>query len=199
LALAFGLSTLITCAATGATPPPGPLDFKGVRLGMTLAAWKALPFPGSTSSRARPVCTDGADAISSGLLPARSDLSAETVVCAYFSQYGRFMLPDPVALGPRIVTRRLRFTFEDGRLSAIEYRTSVNAYDDLAARLNTRYGPSARLTRDSVKTSAGAYPRVRRTWQAPDGQIELIDPVAPYTDLSLRLSVPQAARHGRAS
>jgi hypothetical protein len=168
---------------------------------MTLDAWKALPFSGSSSSQARPVCTDGTQTISSGLLPARSDLNAGAVVCGYFIEYGRFTLPEPVALGPRIVTKRLRFTFEGGRLSAIEYRTSVNVYDDLVARLNARYGPSSRLVRDSVKTSAGDYPRVRRTWQAPDGQIELIDPVAPYTDLSLRLSVPQGAtpRHGRAS
>lgn len=197
IAAASLAGALIPRLASAATAP-NPMAFKGVQLGMSLEAWKALPFPGLAPGRAKPVCTDRPGA-AGGLLSTSSAQTPDTVVCAYFSQYGRFTLPEPVALGPRIQAKRLRFTFQAGRLTTIEYRTSADRYDDLTARLNALYGPPTKLIRDTVKTEAGPFPRVRQTWRGPQGQIELVDPVQPYTDLSLRLTSAAGAAHGRAS
>ena len=181
--LAGALIPYRASAATG----PDPMAFKGVQLGMSLDAWKSVPFPGLSPGRVLPVCSDRPGA-ASGLLSTSSAQKAGVVVCAYFSQYGRFTLPEPVALGPRIQAKRLRFTFQAHRLASIEYQTSTDRYDDLTARLNALYGPPTTLIRETIKTEAGPFARVRQTWKSPQGQIELIDPVQPYTDLSLRLT-----------
>jgi len=193
------LMLMAALATSGATLAPAPdgLDLTGVRLGMTREAWKALPFPGVSSGRVEPVCSDDPEAPQNGFFSVAIDRVAGVVVCGYRTRYGRFSLPQPIELGP-LQVRRLRFAFIKGRLSSIEYRTSVDAFNDLMTRLTARYGPPARLVRDNVRTELGAFPRVRQTWNTSRGRIDLVDPVQPFTDLSVRLSA-QDPSAGRAS
>lgn len=192
LALRSGLMIAAALATVSANAPPAPdgLDLAGVHLGMALQAWKALKFPGATSARVGPVCSDEPAVATDRLLPAATDLKAGVVICGYLSRYGRFRLPQTINLGPTLQARHLRFTFVSGRLSSIEYRASVDAFDDITARLTARFGPPNKLARDSVRTELGAFPRVREIWSTSRGQIELVDPVPPYTDLSVRLGAP---------
>jgi len=200
LALRLGLmigAALATVSASAAPAPDG-LELAGVHLGMTRQAWEVLKFPGATSARVGPVCSDEPAIATDRLLPAATDLKAGVVVCGYLSRYGRFRLPQVINLGPRLQVRHLRFTFVRGRLSSIEYRASIDVFDDINGRLTARYGSPAKLARDSVRTELGAFPRVRETWRTSRGQIELVDPVQPFTDLSVRLgALGQPA--GRAS
>ncbi len=200
LALRSGLMIGAALATVSASAPPAPdgLDLAGVHLGMTRQAWKTLKFPGATSARVEPVCSDEPATATGGLLPAGTDLKAGVVVCGYLSRYGRYYLPQVISLGLRLQARHLRFTFVNGRLSSMEYRASVDAFNDLTARLTARYGPPTKLVRDTVRTELGAFPRVRQTWRTSRGQIELVDPVQPFTDLSVRLAAPGQPA-GRAS
>ena len=190
-------AALATAGATVAPAPDG-LDFAGVHIGMTQNAWKAAPFPGAPSSRVEPVCSDDAAATAGLVAATASARRAGVVICAYMSHYGRFRLPQAIDLGPGLQARRLRFTFVKGRLSSIEYRASADAFNELTTRLTGRYGPPRNLIRDAVKTELGAFPRVRQTWRTPRGEIDLVDPVQPFTELSVRLTgAPPPA--GRAS
>jgi hypothetical protein len=192
------LAAAAATAAASPAPAPSGLDLPGVRLGMTPDEWRALPFPGASPARVEPVCSDDPSAPANGYFSTAIVRGPGIVVCGYRTRYGRFSLPQPIELGPKLEVRRLRFTFVKGRLSSIEYRASTNAFNDLTARLTTRYGPPTKLVRDSVRTELGAFPRVRQTWNTSRGQIELVDPVQPFTDLSVRLSTPGLSA-GRAS
>jgi hypothetical protein len=92
----------------------------------------------------------------------------------------------------------MRFTFVQGRLQSIEYHVSTDVFDDLTHRLSARYGQPSRLVRDSVRTEAGVFPRVRESWNTPRGVLEVTDPVRPFNELSVRLSTT-AVGAGRAS
>jgi hypothetical protein len=180
-ALLFAVAVALFPRLAGAAPSPNGsapdgLNYPGVHLGMTLEAWKALPRPKTLPVAATPICETKTTATA-------------TIVCGYFSHYGRFTLPEEIALGPKLRARRLRFTFVDGRLSSIAFQTSINVFNDLIARLNARYGRANTISRDSVSTPLGDFPRVREDWKTPSGEIELVDPVRPFTDLSVRLSV----------
>lgn len=197
--LVLGLVLAFSWGAVIAAPAPDGLELPGVNLGMTLDAWKALSFPGADPAHVEPVCTDHSANPEYELVATAADRKAGVVVCAYLGRYGRFTLPQAIVLGPEIQARRLRFTFVKGRLSSIEYRTSVNVYNDLTARLNARYGPTVGVVRDSIKTELGPYPRVRQAWNTPRGRIELTDPVRPVSDMSVRLSATTDGLPGRAS
>jgi hypothetical protein len=176
-----------------ATAAPDPLAIQNVHLGMSLEAWKALPFPGAPSNHVQPICTDDAVGEAGGLLPTASPRVAGTVVCGYFSRYGRFNLPKAIALGPGIEAEWVGFDFLGGRLSSIDYRTSADVYDDLLAGLTARFGPPSRGMEDDVRTGIGLVPRVRQTWNTPQGVITLVDPVQPFTQIGIRLSARTAS------
>ena len=203
---AASIVLVLAAAVARAAPGQASLDIKAAPFGMSLAAWKASPFPGKASSGVEPVCSDrpGAATLLSTSAGASPDsvsagASPDSVVCGYFGRYGRFLLPESLAVAPRLTTTQARYRFVAGRLRGIEYRFSVNAFDDLTARLNKLYGAPLSVARDTIKTEAGGYPRVRLIWAAPQGRIELTDPVAPYTKLGVRLTGATEPAHSRAS
>lgn len=195
LDLAISAAPAIAAAPAPSTISSG-LGLPGVQLSMSLEAWKALPFPGKSSARIVPVCAhDGADPAGGGL-GRTTDRRPGVVTCAYLGRYGRFTLPEPIDLGPRLQARRMRFTFVQGRLASVEYRVSADVFDDLTNRLTKSYGQPTSMVRDSVRTEAGAFPRVRESWKTPRGVLQVTDPVKPFNELSVRLSttVVEAAR-----
>lgn len=181
--VALAPSAVILLGAAAAAPAPAGLDFAGMSLGMTLQAWKAAPIPGSPSPGIQPVCSD--HPIGTGLIAAARQ--ADITVCTYQKRYGRFSLPQAIALGPKVQAKQMRFTFTGGRLTGINYQTSVDVFSDLTARLTKRYGPPAKLVRDNIKTELGSFPRVRETWNTPRGLIQLVDPVPSLGAMSVGL------------
>jgi hypothetical protein len=183
------LATALLCVASplgalAATSPP--LAFKGASLGMSLEAWRAMPPPGKLTPNVQATCSSDTNAAGSGLAPTPEQRKAGVVLCAYLSRYGRFSFPEHFALDDHYRTTRLRYVFKDDRLIEIRCRAPVGAYLPLEARLKARYGPTGKLVRDRVSTSAGSLPRVTQTWSMAQGSVELTDPVPPFSDLGLR-------------
>ncbi|HEX4179939.1 MAG TPA: hypothetical protein VHY32_04040 [Caulobacteraceae bacterium] len=128
-----------------------------------------------------------------------ADRKNGTVLCAYRELIGRFSLPTTVNLGPKLRIQHLRFAFRQGRLMRVDYQVSVNAFDDVTARLTQRYGPPAKLIHDDVKTELGAFPRIRQVWVTSSAWIELVDPVAPFNQMGVELTIKPAATGRKAS
>lgn len=183
------LPPLPTAALPRQAPSPSPavFQFDGASLGMSLQDWRAAPFPesGPGSSRAKPICSDDALAKAAGLEASPSGRDAGTLVCAYGSRYGRYVLTDTLPLDAKYRAQDMRYSFRDDRLFRIEYQTTVNAYDDLVSQFDGRYGPAVKLVRDEVTTGEGRYARVTRTWRAPGLTVDLVDPVPRTFNLSV--------------
>ncbi|HZC16182.1 MAG TPA: hypothetical protein VE309_05430 [Caulobacteraceae bacterium] len=164
--------------AGGATANGGQSDdigFMGARLGMGLDAWKALAYPGrnpaevATACAAGPVSTPG------------------VVVCTYAQRAGSLDLPLSIPLSGTWLVRSPRYDFVGGRLSRIEFRTSIDAFNDLTARFEAKYGPATQTLNDNLTTRDGLnLPRVRKIWRLPAGSIEIVDPTTPPTQLAVR-------------
>lgn len=198
MTVALVIAAALSAAGGAVTTPPAIVGLPGIQLGMTLDAWQALPFPGKSTAKIEPVCAnDGADPAGEQVRAA-SDRQPGVVICAYLGRYGRFVVPEPIDLGPRVQARRMRFTFVKGRLQSIEYHVSTDVFDDLTNRLTKRYGQPSKVARDNVRTEAGVFPRVRETWTTPRGVLEVTDPVRPFNELSVSLS-SSAVEAGRAS
>lgn len=169
-----------------------PLSFDGAALGMSVAAWKALPPPPGMATTAAADCGQG---IAAALRQAR--IAAATpapghATCAYDERFGADVLLDSARLDGRYRIRDLRYRFAGDRLAEIDYTASIDAYDDIVARLSGKYGSPATTVRDVMRTPAGRFPRVRQTWRTGSGVVSLDDP----TDNPLRLGVRMASASG---
>jgi hypothetical protein len=170
-------------AAAASEPPPanapaGGIGFMGARLGMGLDQWKALAYPGHDPSQVAAACANGQGGTAPG-----------TVVCTYAQRAGGVTLPLSFPLTKTWLVRDPTYDFVDGRLGKIAFHTSIDAFDDLSARFEARYGPASQIQRDDVTTRSGLdLPRVRKTWRLPGGSIEIIDPATPPTQLAVQFT-----------
>ncbi|MGH6964884.1 MAG: hypothetical protein ACREE0_10390 [Phenylobacterium sp.] len=177
------LAVLATPALASPDPAHPDLSFQGATLGMSLDAWRALPPPDGPATTSTAICSAGAAAS-----PAKP--ADRAVDCVYRRTYGRFALQPAVTLPDGRRVTDIRYSFRDGRLAQIAYRLSVDAYESTVARLDARFGSASRVLRDTVRTPDGRLARVTRTWTAPGGVAQLVDPVAPYAQIEVRLSGP---------
>lgn len=183
----------LTRAAPPSVAPPAvstqvatPLSFDGAELGMTVAAWKALPPPPGIGQSAAPDCGPAVAAAlrdePTGVAP-----SGGGTTCAYDARYGNDVLLRSARLDDRYRIEGLRYRFADGRLAEVAYTASIDAYDDITARLTRKYGPPVQTIRDMLKTTAGRFRRVRQTWRTPSGVVRLDDPTADPLRLGVRI------------
>ena len=153
----------------------GNIGFMGAQLGMGLDAWKALAYPGHGPNEVVAACAAGPASAPGG------------VVCTYAQRAGSFDLPLSIPLSGTWLVRDPRYDFVGGRLSRIEFRTSIDAFNDLTARFEAKYGPATQTLNDDVTTRDGRdLPRVRKIWRLPAGSIEIVDPTTPPTQLAVR-------------
>lgn len=173
-ALAAGLAAIGLAAAAPPPPAGGPLEFDGAKLGMSLQQWKALP-PPSPDPRATPICEAGAGA-------------APVTACSYAARFGAYELPEPAPLAGRFLARKQTYRFVGGALTCIEYRSSIDAFDVLVAKLKAQYGRPSRIVH-SPATPAGQLgaPSVEVDWTLPNGQVRLVDPSPDPNRLMVRL------------
>jgi hypothetical protein len=162
----------------------------GARLGMGLAEWKALAYPGRNPAQVQTLCSDDSTGTAGGHLGAGAPgQGAQTVVCTYTSRLGSVTLPLSFPLTNIYLVREPKYDFVGGRLSRVEFRTSIDAFNDLTARFEARYGPASQTLRDDVTTRDGFdLPRVRKIWRLPSGSVEIIDPSTPPTQLAVQFS-----------
>ena len=198
IAIAVTLAAAGAARADQATPADaraGGVGFMGARLGMGLADWKALAYPGRSPAQVQAACANQAPpaaaeaerhAAVSGPAPA-----APALVCTYTSRLGGVVLPLTIPLAGRFLVRQPQYDFTGGRLSKIEFHTSIDAFNDLTARFEGRYGPASQTLRDDVTLSDGLdLPRVRKIWRLPGGSVEIIDPSARPTQLAVQFTEP---------
>ncbi|MGC1302158.1 MAG: hypothetical protein WA840_07275 [Caulobacteraceae bacterium] len=197
LTLATALGGAAALPAQAATPQPQMLDFKGADLGMSLQAWKALPFPGRTNVAASPICTDDPSSARLDLAISASEKQAGVIGCTYvFGPADGAGPRHPVPLDDRLSADHVLYKFRGGRLVSISYRTTVDAFDDIVARLTAEAGTPASVQRDQVSTALGTgMPRVRMSWRTPSGTAVLTDPSNQLNRLSVTLTTaaPNAA------
>ena len=176
-------------AASAAPAGGGPFAFTGARLGMSLQAWRALPFPGKADPRAQAACSGdpgmGPDA---DLQPTATERKAGAVVCGYIVRYGHYVLPQGIRPAADRKPVSVRYVFAGGRLAQIRYRAPRDAFDKVTQRLKAAYGPPAAVLRDQVQTEIGRLDRVRMSWAAPSGSAVLTDPADARLDLAVELS-----------
>jgi hypothetical protein len=152
---------------------------------MSLADWRTMPPPAALDKGVIAACSNDPGGPAATLKPTPEEQRAGVVVCGYVSRVGRFSFPQPFALQGRFRTTDVRYDFQNSSLTKIECDASVDAYDALVAKLKGQYGAASRLVRDHVTTELGELPRVTQTWVTPRGVVELKDPVAPFSQLSL--------------
>ncbi|HEY5006530.1 MAG TPA: hypothetical protein VII42_00915 [Caulobacteraceae bacterium] len=181
-------------ASVASQPPPSTqasvIGFMGAQLGMGLAEWKALAYPGRNPAQVTTTCSD--DTTRTGGPPVAGGGSGQggrLVVCTYTNRLGGAALPLSFPLTQAYLVQGPKYDFIDGKLSKVEFQTSIDAFDDLTARFEARYGPAAQTLRDDVTTRGGFdLPRVRKIWRLPKGSVEIIDPATPPTQLAVQFS-----------
>jgi hypothetical protein len=171
--------------AARATEPAPPLAFRGVELGTTRDAWRALKLPTSAPQHARRLCSDDPGASAAGLAP--TEVPKDAVVCAVVDTYGALRLPVTFSWNGQHAANHVRYIFRAGRLAEIRAVLPADAFDALIAQLRRSYGPASQEIRDSVKSEIGKLPRVTERWLTSSGKIEIVDPSTPGR-LSLRFT-----------
>lgn len=120
-------------------------------LGQTLEAWRA-----ASPDRASAVCTPDAK-------------DARRTDCRLASQ----------PLGARYLARELTYSFTDGRLARVRFRSSIDGFDHVTALLKRAYGQPAKITRDQLRLENGyTLPHVAMEWRTAHGRARLSDPAA---------------------
>ncbi len=189
-ALAAGPALMAATAQAQPAAQAQPLAFKGAELGMTLASWKAQPFPGHATTQVSPICSDDPKAGRLDMAISPAEKQAGVVACTYVYGPADGDGPrHPVAMDDRLTADHVLYKFRDGRLASIRYLITVDAFDDIVARLDTLTGAHATLQRDQIKANLGEnLQRVRMSWHTPTGLVELSDPAKQANRLSVTLS-----------
>jgi hypothetical protein len=166
------------------------IEFKGARLGMTIGEWKALAYPGRAPPRLTKACSNDAQRLAdSGLSVDAPEPSADLVVCTYITRYGSKVLPQSFPLTKAYFVRDPKYYFLNGRLTKVEFRTSVDAFDDVMATLKKSYGPATQTERDDFKSRVGLdLPRVQIVWRLSNGFVEITDPSSPPNQLEVEIA-----------
>ena len=185
--------TLLLALALAAAQPPPPLatlmNPNGAKLGMSLSDWKALPFReiDPTASGLQQLCSDQAQARTAGLALINT-AQPDVVDCTYVDHLSHLWWPEDASLTKRFRARSLRFEFSHGRLAHMGYRTSVDAYNMLTARLDSEFGQPVSTRASSVSLSIATRPGVRQTWRGQGMVVTLVDPVPGTAMLALDFS-----------
>jgi hypothetical protein len=153
-------------AAVVQTSQPVRYGFAGADLGADFAVWRA------SSEAARET-------------PCRQGRSSAVQVCTM-----------PAAdLGGGYQARDLTFTFIDETLAAIDFKTSIDGFDNATAALKRRFGQPMQIVRDSLKSVDGSVmPHVTMIWRNGRSTIRLSDPMKAQLALSVRLSLDADAQ-----
>ena len=187
----FGAGAILAAAAmtagAGMAGEPMALSFDGATLGMSIADWKSLAPPAGVGLDAAPICASVTQAreppsraIAASLPP------ADTQACGYDARIGHDLLPRTVPLDQRYRATGVRYLFVGGRLEEIDLAASIDAFNDVMAMLEQKYGPPTQTARDWTHTSMGRVARVRQTWRTAAGVVTLVDPAADPVQLTVR-------------
>jgi hypothetical protein len=134
---------------SSAPPPADLLGVNGAQLGMTLEAWKALPYKAGPTSHMTTSCMASPEP-AGGVQRVQTSQRSNLFVCSYVTRYGQTVLQQSFPLTAAFLARSPSYAFVDGRLSRIEFHTSVNAFISLDALLTARFGAPVQTVRDTL-------------------------------------------------
>lgn len=161
--------------------PPAVLEFHGVALGTSLDDWRQKPFADPSHPGVTQACS-------------RSSGPPAATVCQYIGRYGAYTVAESFPLFGRYQAKGVKYRFVSGRLSEIDFSTSVEAFGQLMKRLKTRYGAPRQTVRDTASYRRGIHlPRTRVRWRLPAGMVELVDPSQDPGLLTVRLVSAEGA------
>ena len=95
--------------------------------------------------------------------------------------------PD-LPLGGGYFARDLDYRFVGGTLAQIRFRSSVDAFSWVTARLKTDDGQPTAIVRDSVAHAGERVPHVTMTWRNGRSTIALSDPVQSMIQLGVSIT-----------
>jgi hypothetical protein len=177
---------LLVVALSLAASPVAALGFDNAELGMSLAAWRSAAPPTGDEAAARPFCSDDPSASGRQGLPWQpASLARNEVVCTYADLLGRYAMPQTVPLDETFHATGIKYCFTDGRLDEISFTTTVDAFDNVLALVDRELGHTGTMTVGAIRTPLGKMRQVSVRWSAPGGDVQLIDPVKPYTVLQV--------------
>lgn len=202
-------AALAIAAATGAngqvsaSPATGKAnvyyEFKGARLGMSLAEWKAAPASVWSAPIAavrygpsQAVCSG--DQATSGrfglsLERSRAEEASNVVVCTYGRQaIGMAFKPwmnVPISIG-EFATREVRYKFLEGRMYEISIVTHTNLLKDVLDGLTAKWGKPDSVMNDTTQNRLGAtFPHTIQLWANPVATVRLESPTRRIDELNV--------------
>lgn len=173
-------------AAAAPAQPSVYYDFKGARLGMTLAEVRALPLPteapyvdtsGSKySTKYGPMALHCSDEATFGrgyeLYVSETEKALGVVVCAYGRKATHSFTGDSfdrgvINIGPRN-TPDIDYKFMDRKLYNIDITAKKDSLNDALEGLTAKFGPPTKVLNDTTQNKAGAtFPHTEQTWSNP--------------------------------
>jgi hypothetical protein len=96
-------------------------------------------------------------------------------------------------LGGGYVARNLTYRFVDGQLARISFGASIDAFDWVRHRLDTRFGEPTSVTRDEIHAESLDFPHVRNTWRNARSTIVLDDPTRDMATLRVTYTLDALA------
>lgn len=90
-------------------------------------------------------------------------------------------------LGGGYFARDLNYRFIDGRLAQIRFRSSIDGFAFVVAKLKHDFGEPADLRRDVAHLYGHAFDHVAFTWRNGRSTIQMSDPVTP-TQLEVKIT-----------
>lgn len=187
-------------AAKPSSKPAVLYDFKGARLGMTVAEWRALTPPSEPPTYvSRPACAGeqfNGEPITASFYAGEAEKAANVLVCGYVyrgasgtsGSWRRY----PTPLG-KVNAADVDYKFLDGRLYEINVTTNTDAAADVLDGLNTRWGKPTSVTKGTTQNKAGAsFPHTIQIWS---NRVASIQFEGPYTRIN-NLNITYATKAG---
>jgi hypothetical protein len=177
------------------TQPTMRAQYKNAVLGMTLADWKDLPFPGAPkpSDTTVVICTDNQNwkKLSDPLPVSSVEQTLGVIECSYYTDHksgGGFLMGSTVftmrsvvPLGAEHTMFDVDYAFYQGRLFRIRGSSQLGGIDDMVDGLTAKYGKPV-VVQSTVQNGLGtSLPKTDYTWEvgqdillasAPSGRID---------------------------
>lgn len=174
-----------------ATKPATFYEFKGARLGMSLAEWKALPPPAKSDGVSySAVCDSDAAAKEHDLLGYASNTpvekAANVLTCGYYGigSYGIWVQAS-VPIG-ELSASAIYYKFLDGKLYEIEVNGNIDLLSNVLDGLTAKWGQPSSVVHDTTQNKAGAtFPHTIQTWKNPVAVIRVEAPYSQIDDLNV--------------
>lgn len=179
-------------------------DFKGARLGMSLAEWRAMPIIAQNPLASMPlssirmgevraICA-GDPGVDSSTMSYRSsaEAKANVLICGYvFPETigsSTMWMPASIPIG-ELSASGVEYKFMDGRLYEISITGNAGLLGEVMSGLQAKWGNPTTIISDTTQNKAGAtFPHTVKTWVNSVAIIRLETPFSRIDDLNVSYS-----------